>query len=200
MKRLVSYLILALAPLALAAQDLAPEEVKFCVEYLEKTRAAFLQSTSGLSEKQLAFKPSPERWSVAEVAEHITASEDLLRGLVQDRVLTSPEIPAAADMKETDALVIKALTDRTKKANAPEPLVPKQRFASHSATLDHFKESRAKTIEFVKDAKGLRTHAMDSMLGKKLDGYQWLLLLSAHCERHTKQIEEVKADPAFPSS
>ena len=31
-----------------------------------------------------------------------------------------------------------------------------------------------------------------------LDGYQWILLLSAHSERHTKQIEEVKADPGFP--
>ena len=31
-----------------------------------------------------------------------------------------------------------------------------------------------------------------------LDGYQWLLLLSTHSERHTAQIEEVKADPNFP--
>ena len=31
-----------------------------------------------------------------------------------------------------------------------------------------------------------------------LDGYQWILLISAHSERHTKQIEEVKADPNFP--
>jgi hypothetical protein len=31
-----------------------------------------------------------------------------------------------------------------------------------------------------------------------LDAYQWILLISAHSERHTKQIEEVKADPNFP--
>jgi hypothetical protein len=35
------------------------------------------------------------------------------------------------------------------------------------------------------------------MLGP-LDAYQWILLISAHSERHTKQIEEVKADPNFP--
>ena len=32
-----------------------------------------------------------------------------------------------------------------------------------------------------------------------MDGYQWLLLLSAHSGRHTEQIEEVKADPNFPT-
>ena len=37
------------------------------------------------------------------------------------------------------------------------------------------------------------------MLGT-LDAYQWILLISAHSERHTKQIEEVKADPNFPRS
>ena len=35
------------------------------------------------------------------------------------------------------------------------------------------------------------------MLGT-MDAYQWILLISAHSERHTKQIEEVKADPNFP--
>ncbi len=39
---------------------------------------------------------------------------------------------------------------------------------------------------------------MDTPLGRKLDAYQWVLLISAHCERHMKQIEEVKADPNFP--
>ena len=31
-----------------------------------------------------------------------------------------------------------------------------------------------------------------------LDAYQWILRISAHSESHTKQIEEVKADPSFP--
>ena len=35
-------------------------------------------------------------------------------------------------------------------------------------------------------------------MGKTLDAYEWLLFLAAHSERHTKQIDEVKADPNFP--
>ena len=33
---------------------------------------------------------------------------------------------------------------------------------------------------------------------KTIDAYQMMLLLSAHCERHTLQIKEVKADPNYP--
>ena len=65
-------------------------------------------------------------------------------------------------------------------------------------SLKHFKESRAKTIAFLKTTQDLRQHAVESPLGKKLDGYQWVLFIAAHSERHTKKINEVKADPSFP--
>jgi len=31
-----------------------------------------------------------------------------------------------------------------------------------------------------------------------MECYQWLLFLGLHCERHVRQLEEVKADPGFP--
>ena len=34
----------------------------------------------------------------------------------------------------------------------------------------------------------------------KLDCYEWILFLTAHSERHLKQILEVKADPGFPKA
>ena len=37
----------------------------------------------------------------------------------------------------------------------------------------------------------------DSPLGP-LDGYQWLLFMAAHWERHLGQIKEAKADAKFP--
>ncbi|MCA1582654.1 MAG: hypothetical protein LC796_14940 [Acidobacteria bacterium] len=44
-----------------------------------------------------------------------------------------------------------------------------------------------------------RDYAADSPLGKKLDGYEWILFISAHSRRHTQQMLEVKADPNFPT-
>jgi hypothetical protein len=60
--------------------------------------------------------------------------------------------------------------------------------------------SRAKTEEFLKTAPGLREHAADSPVGTKWDAYEFILLIGAHSERHTKQILEVKADPNYPKS
>ena len=54
---------------------------------------------------------------------------------------------------------------------------------------------RARTTEFLKSTPGLRDRVADSALGQLLDAYQWLLFISAHSERHTKQILEVKAHP-----
>jgi hypothetical protein len=33
-----------------------------------------------------------------------------------------------------------------------------------------------------------------------MDGYEFVLFIAAHSERHTKQILEVKADPNYPKN
>jgi DinB family protein len=199
MKRLLIALCLAaLVSPALKAQTLTSEEINKAVKYLEKTRADVLAATRGLSEAQWNFKPATNRWSVAEVTEHIAAAEDFLMDMIRDKVMKAPARTNAVDVKALDELVLQQIPDRTHKAQAPEPLQPNNRFGSPKDSLKHFQESRAKTIKFVKTTKDLRQHAVDSPLGKQLDGYEWVLFIAAHSERHTKQIDEVKADPNFP--
>lgn len=199
MKRLllVVGLVLLSSPW-LNARDLTPAEIKRATDHLQQTSAAFLTSTAGLSDAQLNFKADPARWSVAEVAEHIASSEDFLMGLIQEQVMKAPARAEPANLAELDDLVVKAIADRTNKIKAPEPLQPSNRFGTTRASVDHFKASRAKTIALLHDGKDLRDHAIDSPLGQKLDAYQWLLFISAHSERHTKQINEVKAAANFP--
>ena len=199
MKRLlVALCLVAFTSPLLKAQALSKEELTRAVDYLEKTRAGVLSATEGLSDAQWSFKPTPDRWSVAEVTEHIAAAEDALMVLIHDQVMAAPARSEVTDVKAIDELVLQAIPDRTHKLKAPEPLVPINRFNTPTNSLQHFKDSRAKTISFLKDTKGLRDHAIDSPLGKKLDGYEWVLFIAAHSERHTKQINEVKADPNFP--
>jgi hypothetical protein len=87
MKKLILALCLVtlVAPV-LQAQSLTKEEREKAIKYLEKTRAGVLEATKGLSEAQWNFKPGPDRWSVAEVTEHIAAAEDFLRDMVQTKV------------------------------------------------------------------------------------------------------------------
>jgi len=190
-------LMLFISPV-FGTQNLTSKELNKAVMYLQKTRADVLKATKGLSDAQWNFKPATNRWSVAEVTEHIAAAEDFLMDMVRDKVMKAPARTEAADVQAIDEFVLEKIPDRSVKVQAPEPLQPSNRFGSPKDSLKHFRESRAKTLKFLKHTKNLREHAVDSPLGKKLDAYQWLIFISAHSERHTKQLLEVKADPSFP--
>jgi len=194
------FLAALLTASAVHAQNPTPAEIKKAMDYLEKTRADVMASTKGLSEAQWNFKPATNRWSVAEVTEHIAAAEDLLMGNIQTNIMKAPPRKETVDLANQDQFVMTAIEDRSHKAQAPEPLQPDNRFKSPQGSLKHFEQSRAKTIAFVKTTKDLRAHAADSPLGKSLDAYEWVLFIAAHSERHNKQILEVKADPGFPKN
>ena len=182
-----------------SAQEVTQAEKDRALQYLESTKKNLLEATKGLSDAQWKFKPAPDRWSVAQVMEHIAAAEDFIRDITKEKVMTSPAGESGRDFKKTDEAVLEMVPDRTHKAQAPEPLLPTNRFGSPDGALKHFVESRATTEDFLKGTAGLRDHVMDSPLGK-LDGYEFVLFIAAHSERHTKQINEVKADPNFPKN
>ena len=199
MKR--QFLAIAIALFASAvvnAQSVSKDELKRAADHLKKTSDGLVAATAGLSDAQLNFKAGPTRWSVAEVTEHLAAAEDFLMSNIKENVMKGPARAEPANLREIDDFVLTAISDRSNKVQAPEPLAPSNRFGSTAGSLKHFKESRATTLAFLNNTKDLRAHAVDSPLGRKLDAYQWLLFISAHTERHTKQIEEVKADPRFP--
>jgi hypothetical protein len=181
---------------------LTAQERESALKSFEATRDKFLQSMAGLSEKQWTFKPAPDRWSVAEVAEHITISESTLFDLVQKRIMMSPAAPEKrAQVAGKDLIVMERVPDRSHKAQAPEFLRPTGRWATEAELAKTFGESRKATMDYVRTTNDdLRDHFMDHPLLGTLDGYQWLLLISAHSARHTAQIEEVKADPNFPKN
>ena len=194
--------VLALAGAAASkAQDVSQADKDRALQYLESTKKGVLEATKGLSTAQWTFKPAPDRWSLAELVEHLAAAEDMLRGVTQEQIMKSPAVTArsAEEMKKSDELVLTMVPDRSHKAQAPEPLKPTNRFGSPEEAQRHFVESRTATEEYLKSTPGLRAHLGDSPLGK-LDGYEFLLFTAAHSERHTKQMLEVKADPAFPKS
>ena len=193
---LIALLLMAVAATAWA-QEVTQAEKDKALQYLETTKKNVLEATKGLSEAQWNFKSAPDRWSVAQVMEHIAAAEDFLRTLDKDKVMTAPAGEAGRDVKKMDDGVLAMVPDRTNKVQAPEPLVPTNRFGSPEGSIKHFVESRATTEDFLKTTVGLRDHVLESPMGK-LDGYEFVLAIAAHSERHTKQINEVKADPNFP--
>jgi hypothetical protein len=170
----------------------------FAINNLKASREKFVTAVAGLSEAQLKFKSAPDRWSIAEVAEHITLAEDFIFGLVTNQVLKTPGA-SEKESKIKDEELLAMITNRSVKVQAPEPLVPKTRWQNIEETMKEFENRRSHTIEFVKTTgDDLRSHFFPFRNGSELDGLQWILLISAHCERHVAQINEVKADPNFP--
>ena len=103
------------------------------------------------------------------------------------------------EVKVTDEQILKMVPDRSRKAQAPEFLKPAGRWANQADVIKAFEEARKGTMDYVKTTNDdLRDHFGPHPLLGPMDAYQWILLISAHSERHTKQIEEVKADPNFP--
>jgi uncharacterized damage-inducible protein DinB len=178
---------------------LTAEEREFLLQQFQSSRDNFLKSISGLSQKQWTFKPGPDRWSIAEVSEHITVSETTIFGLIQ-RSLESPAAPGKrAQVKGKDELILARVPDRSHKAQAPEILRPTGRWATEADLTKAFEDARKANMDFIRTTNDdLRDHFFDHPAFGTLDGYQWLLLITTHSARHTAQIEEVKADPNFP--
>jgi len=198
MKTLISLLTLAAAAAPLFAAPLTQAERDRAISELETSRKQFLDSVAGLSLAQWSFKPDEKTWSVAECAEHIAVSEDVIFGMITQKIMQAPVEP---DKKSavTDDFILAAVVNRTQKFQAPEMLKPTHRFATTQEMLDHFKQSREHTIAYIRNTQDdLRGHFGDHPVLKTLDAYQWILLLSAHTQRHTAQLNEVKANANFP--
>jgi hypothetical protein len=181
-------------------QILSQKEREQGVAELEGSRKAFLDATSGLSEAQWNFKPAPDRWSIAECAEHIGVTETFILNLITEQALKGPAEPEKrALVQGKDSSLMTMVVDRTAKFKAPEAIQPTRRWTTSEEITKNVLESRVRTIEFVSTTQeDLRDHFMDHPVFKTLDTYQWILLTSGHMRRHTAQILEVKADPNFP--
>lgn len=197
-------LILTLAFLSFVAfrkaeDNITKKERKETVNYLKQTKKDLLKAVKGLSEAQLNFKASPERWSIAECLEHITLAEMGLWQMYQGGMQQAADSTKRADIKVTSEQIITGLTDRSKKATAPEVAVPKGTFKSYEATFAAFNKSRDSMIDYLKmTSDDLKNHTLQHPAFGTIDARQFMLSMAAHGKRHTLQIEEVKASPNFP--
>src|ERR1700730_6703771 len=169
----VCLILLACMGTAAAArgQELSYADKERAMQYLESTKKNIVDATKGLSTAQWSFKSAPDRWSVAEVMEHIAAAEDLLRGMIVEKAMKALPEPGR-DLKKTDDAVVAMIPDRSHKLQAPEPLKPTNRYGSPEGGVKHFLDSRAPTEEFLNSTPDLRQHVSESPMGMKLDAYE----------------------------
>jgi len=178
-------------------KGLTDAERKFAVDLLSKTKNDLVSAVQGLSDAQLNFKTAPDRWSVLECVQHITlSSKGIFDG--QQKLAKAPN-DSAFKSSFTDEQFVGMIEDRSHKAQAPEPFKPvNSPYKTLDATLAEFNKDRDDLIKYVQGTdEDLRNHVAKLPFGKA-DAYQMILLIGAHTNRHTQQLNEVKADPNFP--
>ena len=192
----VALLLFMVHSFATAAEPLTETDREKLLAHLDITKNAFLSSVSGLTDAQWNYRAGEGRWTIAEVAEHIAAGEKMIR----EATLAALKTPASAELlanARQDEMIVSQIPNREKKFQAPEPLIPTNRFRSPAAAVEAFVSERTESMRLARNGGDLRAYAAKGPVGN-LDAYGWLLFTSAHSERHTKQIEEVKASSGYP--
>jgi DinB superfamily len=173
-------------------------ERQFVLELLDETQGRVLRLLEGLSAEQLLYRPESDCWSVAENVEHVVVTERrLVTGI--EKLLQGPPDPAT-QCSLTDDEVLRRVGTVVKPIQAPEFVVPTLRWPAETLSRE-FAATRTRTRDFASATTAdLRRYFIQHFVFGHLDGYQWLLLIGAHAQRHSAQAEKVKASPGFPKA
>ena len=178
-----------------------PHGIGFFKDYMDESYTNLEKAVKGLTPGQLAFKPSEDRWSIAECLEHIVLTEPELTEY-EKAIMAAPANPEKRnEVKLTDDKVMSMMLDRSHKAKASENITPHGKYTESETALADLKRQRVDIMQYVNtlSMEDLRNHITDSPMGK-IDAYQFLLFIPGHTMRHTLQILEVKTDPNFPKN
>lgn len=179
-------------------------EVEKLISQAKAARRRVVNAAQSLSAEQGAFKPSPQRWSVAEVLEHLVLAEHLGINLVWKAADGFRKgISFWEGESSNRGLSIERVVEKTwkPKEKAPQSATPQLGGPLHYwvAALDACQpvlERLGKELESLNLSEIIYPH----FLSGPLDARQRLDFLRFHLDRHLKQIEALKQEPGFPSS
>ncbi len=179
--------------------SISKKERRQAAQTLLNTRDALVASVSNLSEAQWNFKPAPDRWSIKECVQHLALAEAALWQMCDGMVKQAANPEKRSEIKVSDEQVIQLMEDRSNKKKTTDMLQPdKATWSTPGEALKAFTTQRDKLIIYIQSTQDdLRSHVAETPLGL-LDAYQLVLLIAAHSNRHTQQINEVKTAERYP--
>ncbi len=167
----------------------------------ERAQERFDAAVANLSEAQENFRHAEDRWTIAEIAEHVGIVND---GFLRITHKLLKEAEAAGKPPKSDLNLGPTLADENGEQpgpfQAPERVQPKggarvaESLAKMRASLAGFAEIQSRL-----EAVDLSEQAFPHPAFGPLSAYQWLILLGEHEDRHRGQIERLKAAAGFPS-
>lgn len=191
--------------MATAAGTLSMSEIEQARMLIEQSRKLLVGATALLTEEQWSFRAAPDQWSIAEIVEHVVLVQERIAGVIGKAETGAGVSSDAANAETIDRLVILLFPTRMSKFKGPQIVMPAGN-AAPAESLARFAKNCAIHRELLESRRDLRRMSipappLKSMSGgqyETMDGYQWILGVAGHTERHVKQILEVIAEPRFP--
>ena len=181
------------AALCAFANPMTQREREHLVAHLEMTQSWLTDEVSSLSVAQLNYRPAPDRWTVAEVVQHLVVAEPNYWKLLHD-ALKQP--PKKLNESATDADVLWYGIDRTRHEKTSPDQNPKDQNIDAAQAMKKFLAMHVQLLAMARSSnEDLRGHAVPDW---GVDAYQCLLEISTHEQRHILQIREIKASAKFP--
>jgi len=165
------------------------------LNHLEENRTALHAAVAAVPSSLRETRPAADRWSVAEVLEHLGRVEEQLTRLLAAKLAEARLTGALGPERESGPVtgsLAGLLLDRRRRITAGDRVLPRGEMdaATALATLD---TTRAKLRDLVVSHDGLSLGAVSHphpALGA-LDGYQWFVFIGSHEARHAAQIREI---------
>jgi len=165
------------------------------LEYLDTERAELRAAVEAVPLAQREQPPGPDRWSVAQVLQHLALIENRIARLLSKRIAGAraeglgPELETSPVLNARHAAKI---ADRSFRVEAPEEIRPPSDTDAASA-LAALEQSRETLRAAVISGDGLALSEVKHShpaLGE-INLYQWILFVGSHEVRHTAQVREI---------
>jgi uncharacterized damage-inducible protein DinB len=139
-------------------------------------------------------RPAPDRWSVAEILEHLTQANESIARLVDKRVAAGRDAGLGPDPESTSilwTLDVARVLDRRQRMEAPSRIHPTGTLSALAAWdgLGRADEALRNAVTAA-DGLALGTIAYPHQFLGPLNLYQWVAFAAAHEFRHAAQIRE----------
>lgn len=160
---------------------------------LDRTRAALGAAVNAVPAPARRTRPAPDRWSAAEVVEHLSIVERLFRERIAKAIAAAGDLAReSSDRAPLPPPIEARMADRVNRRTAPEAAVPTGAVPCE-AGLAHVEEghARLRTLVGATDGLALSQITSDHPFFGSLNVYQWIELIAAHEARHTEQIREI---------
>ncbi len=172
------------------------EDKQSTIDHFIRTRDAVAKETENLTPEQWAFRESPDRWSIAEIVEHLAIWE----------IIWSREISISSRNKPQPELLQTTRPDSYYHEFIMEPAAHKASvialptgFIKGKDNLAFFLRGREENLAFLKKTEAdMRAIFELTATPDPRNLHQVLIYQWGHTDRHLRQIAKVKSHPSYP--